>query len=300
MDYDEFREDKTAPPTGASRRSICERVPARMRSIPLPLATETGLPSLMPRRDTQSSDVVPGAVCMWRSVRAGAVPIVRRAIGWDASESTRPAQGTPEAANPPPPIEPHMRRCSRCGVEHLYPTPGWSDWRCPPCTRALSSRPQKEPIRPRLAPAVRVDQAGKTKNVPDANKGSCIIGAWAGREISAGGVTRNSIKPPGRTARKRSQQWRENADADRVPDVSAKPRSLAWVGIGRMCPACVSARAKAAYEAGQVRPGPAGSSSGDEGQAEVKRALKRNQKSRESAPGPDSAAPSPEGGGQGG
>ena len=193
---------------------------------------------------------------------------------------------------PPPPLE--MRICTQCGVAHEWPTPGWRDRTCPPCTRQYQ-RGYKLTHGPKLAPDVLVYQAAfkkcshcRQRSPYHPTKG------WKGNICGSCHAGFQRIARANRKAQ--VAEWRENQTPVRCRTcLETSPYGVGWDWT--QCPSCVSARAKASYAKVRENPERLAHRRAMQAAAEVKRALKRNQKSRESPPGPDSSPSSPAGDG---
>ena len=191
-----------------------------------------------------------------------------------------------------PPIEPHMRECSKCGVEHLFPTSGWRDRTCPPCTR-IYQREYKRVHPPKLAPDIRWEKA-QYKKCTHCRQRSIYHPREKWKGDICGRCHKKFRKRSLSNRKAKTAEWRENAtpiECRTCLETSPYGRGWDW----NQCPPCVAKRAKAAYVAIKGDPERLAHRRALQAEAAVRRAVKRNQKSRESAPGPDSGTPSPAG-----
>ena len=213
----------------------------------------------------------------------------------DASES-RARRKERLKSNPPPPVKPHMRQCTKCGAEHLYPTSGWRDRTCPPCSRGYQ-RLFKKSHPPKTAPDVRVDQAQFKKCSHCRQR---VL--YHPREQWKGDICGRCHEVFGKRAKAnrkaKVEQWKQNAtpvECRTCGETSAYRAGWDWT----QCPGCVSERAKAAYAKVKASPERLAHRNKVQAAAEVKRAVKRNKERLERPPGPDSSPPSPTGDTQG-
>ena len=207
----------------------------------------------------------------------------------DASESR--ARRKERAKNAPPPT-PEVRECSKCGVDHLYPTPGWRDRTCPPCTRQYQ-REYKKTHAPKLAPDVRLDKA-QYKKCSHCRQRSIYHPREKWKGDICGGCHKLFRRRALSNRRAKVAEWRETeAMIECRTCGETKPYSKGWDWT--QCPPCVASRAKASYAAVKADPERLAYRRAMESAAAIQRAVKRNQKSRESAHGGVSAPSSPAG-----
>ena len=208
----------------------------------------------------------------------------------DAKESRARRKEQLKDAPPPPP---EMRTCTKCGVEHLYPCPGWRDRTCPPCTRQYQ-RGYKLTHAPKMAPDVRLEKS-QYKRCSHCRQRVLYHPREKWKGDICGGCHKKFQKTARTNRRAQVVEWRENQTPIECRTcLETSPYGVGW--DWNQCPECVSARAKAAYALLKASPERLAHRNKVQAAAEVKRAVKRNQKSRESTHGGVSAAPSPEGG----
>ena len=193
--------------------------------------------------------------------------------------------------NAPPPT-PEVRTCSKCGQGHDWPTPGWRDRTCPPCTREYQSA-YKRAHTPKLAPDVRLEKA-QYKKCSHCRQRVLYHPREKWKGDICGGCHTGFQKTARTNRQKKVAEWRENQTPVRCRTCKVvSPYGVGW--DWNQCPECVSERSKASYAKVRENPERLAHRRAMEAEAAVKRAVRRNQKSRESAHGGVSAAPSPAG-----
>ena len=188
-----------------------------------------------------------------------------------------------------PPPTPEMRVCTQCGVGHEWPTPGWRDRTCPPCTRKYH-RFYKLTHPPKTAPDVRLEKAD-FKKCSHCRQRVLYHPREQWKDDICGRCHKQFRKIAKANRKAKVEQWKQNATPVECRTCSeTKTYGVGW--DWNQCPECVSARAKASYAKLREDPERLEHRNKVQAAAEVKRTVKRNKERRESAPGPDSAPPS--------
>ena len=157
-----------------------------------------------------------------------------------------------QKANPPP-TQSEQRKCSKCGEPHEWPSPGWRDRQCPPCSRAYNREyKRKHPDKRKLAPQ------GVPGREPYRQCSRCrkrkIYTSGKGWINNVCGACNTASEKKSDAKRKATYaEWRETR-----PMVKCRTCGLVQqYGKGwdkKRCPECQSARAAARYQRMKANP----------------------------------------------